>query len=117
MLRRMVAASVLGAIAFLSARCAPAQQAAPPPPAPIPAAGEPLQPGEVIDPSQVASRWPLHIPNIDGEIVVFQPQLEDFQGDVLTGRSAVSVTTSKQQQPLYGAVWLKSRVATDRTAR
>ncbi len=65
----------------------------------------------------VSSRWPMPIPTPDGQILVFQPQLEDFQGNTLTAHAAVEITTKDQPQPTYGAIWLKSRVATDRVAR
>jgi len=76
--------------------------AAPPP------EGQPAQP----------SRWPMHVTSADGaDVTIFQPQLEDFQGDTLTARAAVAVTPAGQQQPVFGAIWLQSRVQTDRSAR
>jgi len=73
-----------------------------------PSASEPVQP----------SRWPMHVTSADGaEVTIFQPQLEDFQGDTMTGRAAVAVTPAGQQQPVFGAIWLQSRVQTDRSAR
>ena len=63
-------------------------------------------------------RWPMDIPlSNGGDILVFQPQLEDFQGDMLRGRAAVQFTPAPGQQPQFGAVWLQSRVSTDRVAR
>lgn len=63
------------------------------------------------------SRWPMQISSGAGAITVFQPQLEDFQGDQLSARAAVSVTAPGQQNPIFGAIWLQSRVSTDRVAR
>jgi hypothetical protein len=72
-----------------------------------PAAG-PVQP----------SRWPMHVTSAEGaDVTIFQPQLEDFQGNTLTGRAAVAVIPSGQQTPVFGAIWLQSRVETDRSAR
>ncbi|HVT89897.1 MAG TPA: hypothetical protein VHD56_13670 [Tepidisphaeraceae bacterium] len=62
------------------------------------------------------SRWPLVLQNGDSEVMIFQPQLEDFQGNTIKGRAAVSVTKANQD-PIYGAVWLESQVDTDRVAR
>ena len=53
----------------------------------------------------------------DDEVVMYQPQLESLNGDVLTARAAVSVRKPGQQDPVFGVVWLQSRVATDRVAR
>src|SRR5689334_5277418 len=63
------------------------------------------------------SQWPMRISTSDGEITVFQPQLDDFKGDTLWARAAVSVSNSRQPQPLFGAVWFQSRVSTDRVTR
>jgi len=65
----------------------------------------------------MASRWPMRTSAGDSDVTIFQPQLDDFQGDKLTARAAVSVSKAGQQEPVFGAVWLESRVATDRVAR
>ena len=64
-----------------------------------------------------ASRWPVSVSTAAGDITVFQPQLEDFQGDQLKARAAVSILQPGQTEPLFGTVWLTSRVSTDRVAR
>jgi len=64
------------------------------------------------------SPWPIHATASDGtDVTIFQPQLESFEGDALTGHAAVAVVPANQQEPVYGAVWLQSRVETDRVAR
>jgi hypothetical protein len=66
---------------------------------------------------QVApSRWPVTVMTDQGSVIVFQPQLDDFEGDTLKGRAAVSITPPGQQA-IFGAVWLQSRVSVDRVAR
>jgi hypothetical protein len=78
----------------------------------------PPPPNEVtIDSNQLTSRWPLQVNGSDAQITIFQPQLEDFQGDTLKARAAVSIQPNGQDQPIFGAVWITSRVATDRVAR
>jgi hypothetical protein len=77
----------------------PAQVPAPPP------AGE--QP----------SNWPLVIESGGDEVIMYQPQLESLNGDLLTARAAVSVRKPGQQGPMFGVVWMESRVAIDRNAR
>lgn len=64
------------------------------------------------------SRWPFVFALPDGrQVTVFQPQLDNLTGDQLSARAAVTVQTPGQDQPVYGAVWLQSRIATDRVAR
>ena len=70
------------------------------------------------EPPAGASRWPVQVDTSAGQVTVFQPQLEDFVGDSLKARAAVSVQASAQgSQPTFGCVWLQSRAATDRVAR
>ncbi len=49
--------------------------------------------------------------------MIYQPQVETLQGDRLTARAAVSVKTKEQDEPAFGAVWITSRLETDRDAR
>jgi len=63
-----------------------------------------------------ASRWPVQVDTAQGTITVFQPQLDDFQGTTLSARAAVSIEVTGQA-PIFGAVWIQSRVAVDRVAR
>ena len=44
--------------------------------------------------------WPLEIDSANATIVVFQPQLETFEGNRLTGRTAVSVTKKGKTEPV-----------------
>ena len=61
--------------------------------------------------------WPREIVVPEGKVVMYQPQADSFEDDLLTGRAAVSVTPTGQNEPVFGAVWMKSRVATDRDTR
>ena len=70
------------------------------------------------DVSTGQSRWPVQVETSVGQVTVFQPQLENFQGDQLDARAAVSVQPDDSSKPpIFGAVWLTSRVSTDRVAR
>ncbi|MGA7579580.1 MAG: hypothetical protein ACLQUW_09420 [Desulfobaccales bacterium] len=62
-------------------------------------------------------KWPKRFEAPKGVVVMYQPQLEDFKGDVLTGRAAVSVQKKEWKEPVFGAVWLSGRVLTDRDTR
>ncbi len=61
--------------------------------------------------------WPreIHVP--EANIVVYQPQLESFAKNTLTARAAVAVTPSGATDPVFGAVWFKCKVETDRDQR
>ena len=61
--------------------------------------------------------WPREITNPKGKVVIYQPQLETFEGNVLTARAAVSVTLADQSEPVFGAIWITSQVETDRSER
>ena len=75
-------------------------------------------PGHLLAQAVQLPQWPMHITAADGtDVTIFQPQLEDFSGDTLSGRAAVAVVPRSQQEPTYGAVWLQSRVETDRVSR
>jgi hypothetical protein len=65
----------------------------------------------------VEEDWPREIIVPEGEIVIYQPQLETFKGDKLTARAAVSVTRKGETEPVFGAVWFDARVQTDRDTR
>lgn len=70
--------------------------------------------------SQVASaqdRWPREITTREGKVVIYQPQLESFQGDKATVLAAVSVQKTDMNAPVFGVVWFESRIATDRDKR
>lgn len=77
-----------------------------------PAAGE-----RMAEASAPERRWPLVVESGDESITVYQPQLESFKGDKLTARAAVSIEKKGQPEPTFGAMWIESRVSTDRVAR
>jgi hypothetical protein len=67
--------------------------------------------------AQPSTTWPLMLQGPSGTIQIFQPQPEKLEGDKLTARAAVSLTAPGGVEPVFGAVWLTARVATDRDAR
>ena len=64
-----------------------------------------------------APKWPREIDTPEAKIVMYQPQLESFEGNRLTGRAAVAVTPRGRTEPVFGAVWIDARVSTDRDNR
>ncbi len=61
--------------------------------------------------------WPREIETAKGLVVLYQPQVDSLEGDRLTGRAAVSVKPTGQDEPIFGAAWLEARVETDYDAR
>lgn len=61
--------------------------------------------------------WPRQIEVPKGTIVIYQPQLEMFNGIDLKARAAIAVTPKGAKEPSYGAVWLEARLLTDRDTR
>ncbi len=60
--------------------------------------------------------WPKEYQMPEGKVVVYQPQLESFDENKLTARSAVSVT-KPGAEPVFGTMWIAARVETDRKER
>jgi len=61
--------------------------------------------------------WPREIKAAQGTVVMYQPQPQRLDGNQLEYRAAVSVTLTGADEPVYGVVWFKSRIATDRDDR
>ena len=60
--------------------------------------------------------WPREIPIEGASVLIFQPQSDTFEGNILTGRAAVSVTVTNRE-PVFGVVWYEARLETDRDTR
>jgi hypothetical protein len=58
--------------------------------------------------------WPQEIATDAGTIVVYQPQPEKFEGNVLGGRAAVSFEPADGGEPIFGAMFFSARIDTDR---
>jgi len=61
--------------------------------------------------------WPREIETEKGLVVMYQPQVDRLEGDVLHSRAAVSVTAAGDSEPIFGAVWMETRIATDLDTR
>ena len=64
-----------------------------------------------------AEDWPREIKAGKATIVMYQPQVESFEGDKLAARAAVMVRETDDAEPVFGAVWMDTRVSTDRENR
>jgi hypothetical protein len=60
--------------------------------------------------------WPQEITaDSDVTVLVYQPQVEEFSGNALAGRAAVSVKNpSAGNVPVFGAIWFEARIDTSR---
>lgn len=63
------------------------------------------------------SRWPMRLEMNGAQVTIYQPQLIELTDNKLSGRAAVSVLRAGQEEPNFGAIWLESRIATDRQSR
>ncbi|MEJ2084380.1 MAG: carbohydrate-binding family V/XII [Acidobacteriota bacterium] len=61
--------------------------------------------------------WPREIKRPEANIVIYQPQPEEAEGNLIKGRTAVSVTVPGDQAPVFGTVWFEAKIATDRDNR
>jgi hypothetical protein len=71
----------------------------------------------VLSPVLAGTQWPREIDAQRGQVVIYQPQPDNLIENVLEGRAAVSVTLTGASEPVYGAVWFKARLETDREDR
>jgi hypothetical protein len=66
-------------------------------------------PARADDPS-----WPRQLDSSSGSFVIYQPQPEDLNGDVLTGRAAFSLQKSGDANPIFGVLWFAEHIEIDR---
>ncbi|MCJ7816137.1 MAG: hypothetical protein MUP31_08830, partial [Xanthomonadales bacterium] len=57
--------------------------------------------------------WPQEITTDGGTIVVYQPQPESLDGNILRGRAAISLEIDGKEEPIFGAMWFAARIDTD----
>ncbi|MGD9346484.1 MAG: carbohydrate-binding family V/XII, partial [Candidatus Aminicenantes bacterium] len=61
--------------------------------------------------------WPRVLEHPKATVTIYQPQVDSFKNDIIEGRAAVSVTLNGETEPIFGAIWYKARVETDRDTR
>jgi hypothetical protein len=66
---------------------------------------------------EAKEQWPKRFEHPNGVATMYQPQLESFEADKLTARAAVSVKRKDVKEPIFGVVWLSTKVSTDRDTR
>jgi hypothetical protein len=60
-----------------------------------------------------AANWPQEIQFSEGSIFIYQPQPEDLEGNILTGRAAMSIEMKSSKEPIFGAFRFSSKIETD----
>jgi len=68
------------------------------------------------DAHEIDTSWPREIESDLGKIIIYQPQLDSLDGNILSGRSAVSLQGPEKKEPVFGALWFRSEVSVDRDA-
>jgi hypothetical protein len=58
--------------------------------------------------------WPREITTDKGSIVIYQPQPEKLEGDKLSGRAAMAIKKTGQEEPIFGAFWYTGRIETNK---
>lgn len=64
-----------------------------------------------------AQEWPRQIDSRQETIIVYQPQLERFENDLLTARAAVSIERPTDVEPVFGAIWFEAQLDIEREER
>jgi hypothetical protein len=53
---------------------------------------------------EIDTSWPREIESDLGKIIIYQPQLDSLDGNIITGRAAVSLQGPAKKEPLFGAL-------------
>jgi hypothetical protein len=109
----------------LAAGCASHASDAPPPPdaswSPAMnvggAAGGSAAPVAMQAPAAPADPWPRDVTLTGADALIYQPQVESWQGNALSWRAAVAVRPSDQKNETFGVVWGTARTDVDRVTR
>jgi hypothetical protein len=64
----------------------------------------------------MAIEWPQEITTPEGTIVIYQPQPEKLEGNVLSGRAAMSLELTGRDEAIFGAFWFEAKIDTDTDA-
>ncbi len=64
------------------------------------------------------SEWPKEIPlDNGGKIIIYQPQPESLNGNMLSARAAVSISPSAGAEETFGSIWFDAFLQTDKDNR
>jgi len=63
------------------------------------------------------SIWPQEIVGEKTKVVIYQPQPESINGDIVQSRAAISIKLKNDPTPIFGAIWLTSYMDIDKSER
>jgi hypothetical protein len=63
----------------------------------------------ILSTAQAQPKWPQEITHPEATIVVYQPQPEKLEGNLLSGRAAISIEQTGKE-PIFGAMWFTARL-------
>ncbi len=69
------------------------------------------------DTPMVRDDWPRQISEEAVSFSISQPQVETWEGNILTARAAVGAKTTGEQKQRYGAVWFTARTEVNKETR
>ncbi|MGI9220612.1 MAG: carbohydrate-binding family V/XII [Woeseiaceae bacterium] len=64
----------------------------------------------------LALDWPQEVTADEGTIVVYQPQPESLNGNILSGRAAMSLELKDRDDAIFGAFWFEAKIDNDTDA-
>jgi len=76
-------------------------------------AGAPLRQRSALP----ADPWPRQVQVSNATLLVYQPQVESWTGNMLSFRSAVAVRPTSAKDEVFGVVWATARTQVDRVSR
>jgi len=63
------------------------------------------------------NQWPQKIKTDKGVVIIYQPQPEALEDNLLSARAAVSIELKHSDKRVFGAIWFNARLQIDRTER
>ena len=109
---------VLAALTAGLAGCAGARSSAGPAmaaPAAVPTSPAPGPP--VTAQPLPADPWPRDVTLANADVLIYQPQVDSWQGNALSWRVAVALRPSGTKDETFGVLWGNARTEVDRTTR
>lgn len=64
-----------------------------------------------------ADPWPRQFKSGNATILVYQPQLESWTGNVINFRCAIAITKGDSKDDVFGVIWAKARTQVDMVSR
>ena len=80
-------------------------------------AGPPARADAASSATAVSDTWPHAVPVPDASILIYQPQVESWQGNELRFRAAVAITRTGSSEETFGVIWATTRTEVDPVTR